>query len=376
MKRVHVLCVTGITSIAILFAILSIQACQKNPAPKETVIASIIPLTGPAAEFGGYNLKACELFAEEYNKSHPKHRIRHLFQDSKSTPKDGINAANALFFSDNPIALQVQLSAVSVAVAPVAQEKSSLLFCIAGTAKGKELSRFAFRNYPDPILTTKQTAKLLIPSQPSTRVAILRVNDEFGISVGAAFTEQLKESNIPLVADESFEKTSTDFRAPVTKILASRPTIVYVVGFGNPLGRVISQLRELGFKGDILGGPEVAFTDVLSIAKEAAEGVKYLDLAFDVTNITEPTKTFVNKYRERYQQDPTAVSAVVYDGWSLLISAIDKANSRDPEKIKTELFNIKDFAGVCGNLTISSERDVVYPLTARIIHQGHPQRLE
>jgi branched-chain amino acid transport system substrate-binding protein len=149
-----------------------------------------------------------------------------------------------------------------------------------------------------------------------------------------------------------------------------------VVGFGNPLGRIIAQLRQLGFEGEILGGPEIAFADVLGTAKDAANGVKFLDLAFDTSSTEEPARSFVERYQKRYGRLPSAVSAVVYDGWSLILHAVEKSGSTEPEKIASELKRVASFPGVCGNLSVGDERDVVYPLVARVIDQGRPVPLK
>ena len=370
-KRTAIL---GLTVIVAVAATLVVLLRPKERTSKQDIyIASIIPLTGPAAEFGPYNLQACELFVEDYNSEHQgKRRVRHAFQDSKSLPKDGVSAAQAILLGEPPAAIQVQLSAVSMAVAPVAAEKHVLLFTIAGTGGPKGIHKLAFRNYPDPVLTAKETARVFLKDKPSSRVAILRINDEFGLSVGAAFRDQLAEMNVPLAADETFEKTATDFRAPVTKVLGGTPTTVYLVGFGNPLGRIIAQLRQLGFKGDILGGPEVAFADVLGTAKDAAEGVRFLDLAFDPRSPQEPTRSFVERYQQRYGRPPSAVSAVAYDGWSLILAAMERAGSTEPDKVATELLKITAFQGVCGTISVSPDRDVVYPLVPRVVQEGKP----
>jgi branched-chain amino acid transport system substrate-binding protein len=359
--------------VVVILVLVLVLKKDSSSAKNEITIASIIPLTGPGGEFGSYNLQASELFVEEYNKRHEGQiRLRHVFQDSKSLAKDGVNAAQTIFLTEHPFALQVQLSAVSMAVAPVAKEKKVVLFTIAGAGGPKDVYEFAFRNYPDPVLTARETASIFLKDNADARVAILRINDDFGLAVGAAFSDRLKQMDVPLVADEAFEKTGTDFRAEVTKILFGKPNVVYLVGFGNPVGRIIAQLRQLGFKGEILGGPEIAFADVLGAAKDAAEGVRYLDLAFDPTSTEEPTRSFVERYKARYGKLPSAVSAVVYDGWSLLLHAVERAGSTEPSQIAGELTKVSSFSGVCGTLSSDSGRDVVYPLVPRIIRQGRP----
>jgi len=339
----------------------------------EVVIASIVPLTGPAAEFGGYNREASELVVDDFNSSPGvKIKARHVLQDSKSTPKDGVNALQSVLSSERPIAVQVQLSAVVLGLAPITSEKNLLLLSIAGTAGPKTINRLAFRNYPDPGLTARETANVFLKSKADARVAILRVNDEFGAAVGDAFKTRLKEVGRPVVADEAYDKAATDYRAPVTKIIGASPNTVYLVGVGSALGRIIVQLRQLGFRGDILGGPEIAFADVLNTAKEAAEGVRFLDFAFDPQSQEEPTRSFVERYQKHFNRPPTTVSAVVYDGWSLLLGAAERANSTDPNKIAEELLKTSSYSGVSGKLSVSAERDVVYQLAPRVIQAGKP----
>ena len=351
--------------------ILSSERGGTNPANEDLIIASIIPLTGPAAEFGEYNREASEMFVDPYNRKNPDGRqIRHTFQDSESTGKGGINAIRAIFAISEPKAVQVQLSSVSMAVAPVAAEKGVPLFTIAGSGGPKQLHKYAYRNYPDPTVTARATANAFLSERPDARVGLLRINDEFGMAVGKAFQNRLSEIGALLVSDETYEKSGTDFRAQVTKVLASKPEIVYLVGFGNPLGRLIVQLRELGFKGQILGGPEIAFADVLATAKEAAEGVRFIDLAYDANASVEPTRSFVQEYESRYERTPTAVAAVVYDGWSLLLRAFDEAGSTNPLHVTTALNSATTFRGVCGSLSINSDRDVIYPLTRKVIQNG------
>jgi branched-chain amino acid transport system substrate-binding protein len=365
--------VAGVVLLAVVVA-LGIYLYKKGPSQQaggEILIASIVPLTGPGAEFGGYNREASELVVDDFNGAPGgKIKVRHILQDSKSTPKDGVNALQSILSSERPMAAQVQLSAVAMALAPIAAEKNIPLLTIAGTNGPKTVHKLAFRNYPDPGLTAQETASVFLTNKGGVKVALLRVNDEFGAAVGDAFKKRLKEINVPVVADEMYDKAATDYRAPVTKILGASPATVYIVGIGAPLGRIIVQLRQLGFKGDIIGGPEVAFADVLSTAKEAAEGVRFLDLAFDPQSQEEPTRSFVERYQRRFNRPPTAVSAVVYDGWSLLLHAAERADSTDPNKIVEELMKTNSFSGVNGKLTVNADRDIVYPLTPRVIRGG------
>lgn len=345
----------------VLFIILFLFFTEISHANEEFVIGSLIPLTGTAAEFGGYNKMACDLYVEYYNKN-PKNtsKIRHIFEDTKSNPKDSMNAIHAILLKEKPLAILNELSSASLPVAPITDKEKIIMIAISGNPKLTQSYQYTFRNYPDPDRLASATIKAFFSHYPERSFAILYINDEFGLGLKETFIRKLKELGGKLLVEDSFDKTSLDFKPQLIKIINAKPEVVYCIGYSKALGILIKQIRELGYRGKLLGGPEVAFNDVLSIAGPAANGFIYMDIGYNPKSKNPRVKNFIKKFKKKFEREPTLVSAVVYDAWNLLVYAVRHSKTLAPDDIKNELLKIKGFNGVTGKLSITQERDIVH----------------
>jgi branched-chain amino acid transport system substrate-binding protein len=356
------------------------SGCRKSPEPDgkpQLHIASILPATGAAAELGPYHRNACELFVSAYNqKPDAKFHLSYSFQDSQSTPKGGVNAAQALLAQRESQIFVVHQGSVVMAVTPILAKNDALLLYVGATEEPKSIMPTAFRIYPDPLLISRITVKGLLPDPSAARLAVIVANDDFGVTVANAVREELALVQTQPIVEERYDPAAADFRPLITRVLGRSPTAIYLVGVGNPLGRLVTQIRQLGFQGDILGAPEMQFTDFLTSAGPAAEGAKFFDIAYDAQSTDEPTATFVREYVRAYGKPPTAASAIIYDGLLLLLHAAEKANSTDPSMIAYQMTQTETFAGVCGTLQLDDRRDVVFPVKPKTIRNGKVEPVE
>ena len=76
-----------------------------------------------------------------------------------------------------------------------------------------------------------------------------------------------------MVTVQKFQTTDTDFQAPATNALNLKPDLVIISGLAADGGNLVRQLRELGYKGIIVGGNGFNTTNIFSICKELCDGV-------------------------------------------------------------------------------------------------------
>jgi branched-chain amino acid transport system substrate-binding protein len=360
--------------IVVIVGISFFKWCTTNNsiAPLQIDIASILPLSGSAAEIGGYNLNAALLFLDKHNKEN--NRAFHLVvEDSRSTAKDGLAALETVYAKCQPLCVMVHQGAVSIALAPKIAERGSIMLYIGATPEPKVVNPLAFRMYPDPKYVAERTVDQLLVPLKLQSLAILWTNDEFGLAVAAALRKRADKAGLKILADESYLPGTVDFRPILTKIRGDNPDALYTVGVGAPLGRLIAQSRLVGYKGRIISGPEIQFSDVLGAAGKAAEGVLFLDLAYNPASDKEPTKSFVQAYRKKYNTIPTSASAFVYDAWSIFAKAASTSHTESPKNVAEVIKALKTFDGVCGRVTISQDRDLIFPLRAKMIREGKPE---
>jgi branched-chain amino acid transport system substrate-binding protein len=361
-------CIWGLL-LTIIFTVV-FWGCDKKPA-KEVKIGMIVPLTGSAAEFGQNERNAGLILQDKINAKGgiSGGKLKLVIEDSQSEPKGGINAIQKMLLSDKPIGVFTDLSSVALSIAPTAQEKKIIMVSIAANPDLTNANKYAFRDFPTADRLAKEMATYVYKKLDVKKTAIFYINDDFGIGHNNSFKSEFTKIGGTITSSETFDPDGSDFRAEVTKILSGSPEGVYTIGYGKPLGFAIKQLREMGFKGKIMSGLEVSFSDVLTIAKNAADGTVYLDIAFDPRSNDPTVKEFVTEYRKRFGKDPSMVAALGYDGLSLLTDAISKVGD-DPDKIREYLLKVTDYRGVCGTLSIQSNRDIIHPLAMKEIKKG------
>lgn len=369
MKSITVKLAVGLGIIAITGA--ANLLARGSPSSAEFEVATIAPLTGAAAELGRYNANAAQLAVSEINEK-TKTAWRLTIEDSKSAGKDAVQAVQSVLAKGSPKVIMTHQGSVSVAVAPAIASIGAVMLYIGATDTPKTAHPLAFRIYPDPAYVARQTVELVILPANVRRFGLFYVNDEFGVTVAKALREKVAGSPLSIVFDEGYNATTTDFRSTLGKLEPTGAQALYVVGVGAPLGRVVAQARQAGFKGLIVGGPELQFTDVLTNAGEAAEGAQFLDFPFAPDGTEEPAKSFVSRYVTAYGTKPSAASALVYDAWMIAARAVAAASSSTPGEIAHAMIELREHKGVNGRIQITAERDFVYQLVPRTIRGGRP----
>jgi branched-chain amino acid transport system substrate-binding protein len=79
--------------------------------------------------------------------------------------------------------------------------------------------------------------------------------------------------------------------------------------------------------------------------------------------MSEAAKAFTAEWQAEYpDKDPNVNSALGYVTYMLIMDAIERANSSDPEAITKALAETKDFATPIGTLTINATHDAELPV--------------
>ena len=78
---------------------------------------------------------------------------------------------------------------------------------------------------------------------------------------------------------------------------------------------------------------------------------------------------FVEAFRKTFRDDPESVSALTYDAYNVILAAIARAGSDQPQAIAQALEKTKDFPGVTGVLTLL-RHDAVKPVVILRVKGG------
>jgi branched-chain amino acid transport system substrate-binding protein len=335
-------------------------------------IGAILPLSGNAAVVGDYSKKALELAAKEINDDGGVNgrKIELLIEDSKGQPNIGVNIIKKLNSGgDVPDLIYCQLSSVCLSIKPITESKRQILFAVSGASELLKGSSYTFRNYVSPERVALSAMEIIKKSLKAESLGIFYSNNDFGLSINNAIEKKLDALNIKLDFSESFDEKLIDYRDIIQKQLENNPKNIYIVGIGRSLGILIKQIRESGFKGNIIGGLETPFPDVLKIAGEAADGIYYINFAFDNKSKEATNRKFIESYYEMFNQLPQTPSAVAYDAIYLYKNGAEILASWSAENVRDNLLKIENAEGCFGKVSIK-QFEIIYPLQLKKIKIG------
>ena len=339
---------------------------------QEIIIGAILPLTGQGAAYGEAAKRGMDLAVQQVNSEGgiDGRTIRIVYEDSQGEPKSGIAAFQKLITVDRvPAVLGDLLSSVTLSIAPIANRREVVLLSPASSSpKLTDAGPYVFRNCPSDVYEGTVMADYAFDTLGYRRVAILRINNEYGVGIGGVFRRSFTEKGGTIVAEESYAEDATDFRTQLTKLASQNPEAVYLLGY-KQMGYILRQAKELGFKTQFLSTVTFEDPEILTLAGDAAEGVIYSASKFSPDSKDEVIQRFVNAYESKYQSKPNIFAGLSYDAVRILAIAMRDGGTKSNE-IRFALHRIKNYPGVAGETTIDSNGDAVLTPMLKTVRGG------
>ncbi len=366
-----------LASIIILLVIVSF-ACLNEKEKNYINIGVILPLTGEPAVWGVSMKRGIDLAASQLNSNGGvnEKEIKLIYEDDKGMQNSGIAAIKKLISVDKvKIILGVANSSVAKAIIPViddynSKNKEKIIF-ISGGASSPELtgiSPYFFRTWPSDNEETKEMATFLNSNDKYKNIAILYMNNDYGVDLMQSFKDKLKELEINVLVNESFSEEDVDVRSQLSKIKVVEPDAVYLVGNPKGMARALVQAKELGLNTQFLSTSAIIEPEVMKIAGNAVEGVLYTDASIDTSDENIMIKEFMTDFKNRYNQDPGMLAFTGYDSMMVVASAIEN-KGEDSESIKSYLDDLENFSSLGGNISFD-QGSVIRPVRIGIIRNG------
>ena len=205
-------------------------------------------------------------------------------------------------------------------------------------------------------------------------MAIINANSDYNLGLAKAFTEYFTALGGKIAVQEIYEQDAKDFRTQLTKIKATNADALFIAPYLEG-GLVIKQARELGITLPFYATDLVGSEDIIKEAAGAAEGVIYASGKFDEESVS--VQEYYKKYQARFGKTPAyqAYSANSYDTAYVVAGALKEAGE-DTEKLKAYFYNVKDYPGIAGTLTIDENGDALKEFQLMIIYNGAMIKLE
>ncbi|MCX6716093.1 MAG: ABC transporter substrate-binding protein [Candidatus Taylorbacteria bacterium] len=349
MKQTTWLALTLLVIFAVLFG-LARRNTVKDLSTQPIKIGAVLPLTGPVAGLGealklGYTWKI-----EELNK---EGKITSFYlEDSKSNAKDAVTAFLKLADVEKVPIIFTTMSAVSMTLRPIAEQRSVLLWADAAHPLLTRDTRFVLRHSN----TSNKDAEVLankVIELAGKKTGVLYQNDDWGVAASELLSGNLSAVGNKAVL-EPIDNKSADFRILLTKLISQKIDSLVTIVAGPPSGIIIKQARELGFKGNIVSSVGIILTpDAQNLAGSYLKGTYY--------QTYDENPLFASDYRARFNAPPAAFTHVGYTDMELLMDAIEQTGTVDPTQIVRYIKGLKSFKGKYETVEITPEGDIIVP---------------
>ncbi len=352
----------GIIIIALVIAIFVVSTLKKPAAIK---IGAIVPLTGDNAAYGVALKKGMDLAIMEINSNGgiSGKKLDVVFEDDQANPQKGLSAFNKLAIIDRvPMVVGAMFSAVTLAIAPIAERNKIVL--LSPTSSATELTNagdYIFRIYPSDAYDGVFLADFAIRKLNAKTASILSIQVASVSAIVKVFKERFQELGGKMLDEESYAEGATDFRTQLIKIKKSNPDIVFLPGYLREMAIQLTQAKELGLKKQILTISTFYDPKIFDLARDAADGVIFSTPFYDPESQDPAVRRFVDAFTKQYREKPNIWAGYGYDSIKISALAIERGGTKS-DKIKRELYKIKDFPGVTGLTTFDKNGDVLKQL--------------
>jgi len=335
-------------------------------------------LSASTAQWGtdaekGAKLKVKEVNAEGGILGRP---VQLIVYDIKTSPTEAVRAYTRLAQEDRVCVVNGSLlSNTALAVSPVAEKvrvpvvsramderATTPNFDPANPDKEIPVNPYFFLTQPSAFQQAAIIASYAIHELKIKTFAMLYTpSNAYALYLAMGFEHYVKKQGRQLVGKFEFQAGDQDFRAQLTKIRELNPDGLFIPNYVTENANAVKQAREIGVRSVFLGNNSW-YKPMDEVAGEAADGAYFPNnITFDDPKLQD----FFKKYKAEYGEEPRLHSFSGYDDVGLMLDAIKRAGSTDPQKVRDALEATKGYKGVVTTITIDpkTHRAVDIPMS-------------
>lgn len=348
--------------------LLNLAACgKKDAAPAadgEVVvkIGAIQPLTGPQAHLGKDNENGTRMAIDDANAKGlsiggKKVRFELLSEDDHADPKTATIVAQKMVDEKVSGIIGHLNSGTTIPASKIYSDAGIVQISPSATNPKYTEQGFktAFRVMPNDVQQGKVLGDFAVTRLGAKKIAIIDDRTAYGQGLADQFEAAAKAAGAEIVTRQFTTDKSTDFMAILTAVKAKDADVLFFGGMDAQGGPMIKQFKTLGLNAKFLMGDGGSTPEFIKLAGGNAEGA-YSSLPGLPLDKMPGGKPFSDKFTAKYGQIQL-YAPYCYDAVSVMIAAMQKADSSDPAKYLPVLAGIAH-EGVTARVSFDAKGDI------------------
>ncbi|BAY64449.1 extracellular ligand-binding receptor [Calothrix brevissima NIES-22] len=257
--------------------------------------------------------------------------IKLVFQDTSGDENGAINAFQTLINKDKVVGIiGPTLSQQAFSADPVADRAKVPVLSASNTAaKIPEIGDYVARVSAPSSVVAPNSVKAALKLNPNIKkVAVFFAqNDSYSKSETDIFQKTVKDQGLELVTVQKFQTSDTDFQTQATNAINLKADLVVISGLAADGGNLVRQLRELGYKGLIVGGNGLNTSNIFPVCKALCDGV-LIAQAYSPEHPGEINSTFRKVYNEQFKKEPPQFTAQAFTAVQVYVEALQTLDKK------------------------------------------------
>jgi branched-chain amino acid transport system substrate-binding protein len=257
--------------------------------------------------------------------------IRLVIQDTGGDEAGAINAFQTLINQNKVVGIVgPTLSQQAFSADPIADRAKVPVIGASNTAQGiPEIGDYVARVSTPVSIVAPNSVKAALKIDPKIKkVAVFYAqNDAFNKSETEIFQKTVKAQGLDLVTVQKFQTTDTDFQSQASNAINLKPDLAIISGLATDGGNLVRQLRELGYKGLIIGGNGFNTSRIFDVCKELCDGVLVAQ-AYSPEHPSKINSDFRAAYLKQYKEEPPQFSAQAFAAVQVFVDALKAVDKK------------------------------------------------
>ncbi|HRJ52165.1 MAG TPA: branched-chain amino acid ABC transporter substrate-binding protein [Candidatus Thiothrix moscowensis] len=337
------------------------------------------PLTGPQAHIGKDNDNGVRLAIDEINATKPTIggkavTFEVMSEDDQADPKTATIVAQRMVDEEVAGVIGHLNSGATIPASKVYSDNN--VPQVSPSATAIKYTAQGFKTAYRVMTNDEQQGKVLgaYAAKLGKKVAIVDDQTAYGQGLAAEVEKAAKAAGAEVVAVEHTNDKATDFTAILTSIKGKEPDVIFFGGMDPQGAPMAKQMRQLGIKAQFLGGDGMQTPKFIELAGADAEGTIASIPGLPLDKMPKGTD-FKQKFEAKYGQIQL-YAPYAYDAAYVMVDAMKRADSTDPEKYLPELAKTS-YEGVTGKISFDAKGDLTSgPITLYTVKGGKWETLE
>jgi branched-chain amino acid transport system substrate-binding protein len=322
-------------------------------------VGVLMAATGVYAPLGGASKAGALLAIDRFNEKggFKGEKIDIIFEDYEGDPAKAITLGKKLIDEKVMTILCGGNTVGTLAVRPLTEHAKIPQINVSPrspvTAEDIVIGKFYFQTVHENEVDAQKIGDY-VKGIGAKKAAILYDSNQYGTSGAMYQYDYFKKVGIEVVLREKYQKGDRDLTPLLMPARKAGAEAVVVWGTLPTPAIIAKNIRDMGWKVQMIGSVGMGSPKMIELAGDAAEGVLFTS-ALKYGKPLPGEKVLIEAHQAKYGKPPSYFTALGWDAALLLIEAIKMTGgSKDSLKIRDAIENIKGLEGACGVYNMSS----------------------